>query len=323
MTLLGRLERVDLRVEWMKEDRDFTPWLAQEENIALLGETLNMSLEVEEEERRVGRFSADILCRDTATADGDWVVIENQLETTDHSHLGQIITYAAGLEAKTCIWVAAKFHEEHRAAIDWLNEITGDGHQFFALEIELWRIGDSLSAPKFNIVAQPNDWKRDVGRAAKNAQSANLSKTKKLQLEFWTALHERLADHPTIRCQKPQAQHWMTYSIGRSGMHLGTIINTRENRVGVELYLGDTNANSYFEQLEEDKTAIHDELGFELEWMDLPTRRACRLVVFKSMNDFSAESSWPELQTWMISSLEKMRGCFGPRVRELVVGGVQ
>ena len=315
----GRLTDLPWRDAWKHEALDFTPWLA--ENIEHLSEVIGVPLELTGTEVAVESFSADILARNPM--DDTVVLIENQLETTDHSHLGQIITYAAGLEAKTCIWVAAKFHEEHRAAIDWLNEITGDGHQFFALEIELWRIGDSLSAPKFNIVAQPNDWKRDVGRAAKNAQSANLSKTKKLQLEFWTALHERLADHPTIRCQKPQAQHWMTYSIGRSGMHLGTIINTRENRVGVELYLGDANANSYFEQLEEDKTAIHDVLGFELEWMDLPTRRACRLVVFKSMNDFSAESSWPELQTWMISSLEKMRGCFGPRVRELVVGGVQ
>lgn len=323
MTQLGRLERVDLRAEWSKEDRDFTPWLAQEENIGLLGETLSMSLEVEEEERRVGRFSADILCRDTATADGDWVVIENQLETTDHSHLGQILTYAAGLEAKTCIWVAAKFHEEHRAAIDWLNEITGEGHQFFALEIELWRIGDSLSAPKFNIVAKPNDWKRDVGRAAKNAQPANLTKTKQLQLQFWTKLHERLDGHKSLRCKKPRAQHWMNFSIGRSGMQLGTIINTRENRIGVELYLGDANADSYFEQLEESKDIIHQELGFELEWMPLPNRQACRLIVFRSVENLTDEVSWPEPHDWMIETLEKMQKCFAPRVKTLTAGDLR
>lgn len=318
MTKLGRLKRVDLRVEWPKEDRDFTPWLAQEENITLLGDTLNMSLEVEEVERSVGRFSADILCRDTATADGDWVVIENQLETTDHSHLGQIITYAAGLEAKTCIWVAAKFHDEHRAAIDWLNEISGEGHQFFALEIELWKIGESISAPKFNIVAKPNDWKRDVGRAAKNAQPANLTKIKLLQLEFWTALHEKLNDHRVLRCQKPQPQNWMAFSIGRSGMHLGTIINTRENRIGVELYLGDSNANTFFEQLEEEIDVIHDELGFELEWLPLPNRRACRLIAFHPMTDLTVSEDWPELQNWMVETLEKMQFCFGSRVKSLV-----
>lgn len=297
MTVLGRLECVDLRAEWTKEDRNFTPWLAQEENISLLGETLNMSLEVEQEERRVGRFSADILCRDTATADGDWVVIENQLETTDHSHLGQILTYAAGLEAKTCIWVAAKFHEEHRAAIDWLNEISSDEFQFFGLEIELWRIGNSPAAPKFNIVAKPNDWKRELGRSARSMEPANLTATKRLQLEFWEVLKERLAGHPTLRSQKPLPQHWTTFSIGRSGMHIGAIINTREGRIGVELYLRDDNANSYFEQLEMDKAVIEAELDFELIWMPLPERRACRIIAYHPMRDLSNKASWPDLQT--------------------------
>lgn len=317
MTQLGRLERVDLRAEWTKEDRNFTPWLAQEENISLLGETLNMSLEVEQEERRVGRFSADILCRDTATADGDWVVIENQLETTDHSHLGQILTYAAGLEAKTCIWVAAKFHEEHRAAIDWLNEISSDEFQFFGLEIELWRIGNSPAAPKFNIVAKPNDWKRELGRSARSMEPANLTATKRLQLEFWEVLKERLAGHPTLRSQKPLPQHWTTFSIGRSGMHIGAIINTREGRIGVELYLGDDNANSYFEQLEMDKAVIEAELDFELIWMPLPERRACRIIGYHPMRDLSNKASWPDLQTWMISALEQMQRSFARRVKSL------
>ncbi|NRB16490.1 MAG: DUF4268 domain-containing protein [Rhodobacteraceae bacterium] len=320
MTQLGRLERVDLRAEWSKEDRDFTPWLAQEENIALLGETLKMSLEVEEEERRVGRFSADILCRDTATAEGDWVVIENQLETTDHSHLGQIITYAAGLEAKTCIWVAAKFHEEHRAAIDWLNEITGEGHQFFALEIELWRIGESLSAPKFNIVAQPNDWKRDIGRAAKLVQPAHLSQTKQLQLAFWTALQERLNGHVMLRSRKPLPQHWTTFSIGRSGMHLAGLINTRENRVAVELLLADKNAQSFFEQLRQDEEQIAEETGLNLEWWPIPDSRNSKVITFHSMPDLGNRSSWPELHNWMIETLEIMHTCFAPRVKALVSG---
>ncbi|MEO1150664.1 MAG: DUF4268 domain-containing protein [Pseudomonadota bacterium] len=317
MTPLGRLERIALRTAWDKEDRDFTPWLAREENIALLGDTLNMSLEVEQEERRVGRFSADILCKDINSSDAHWVVIENQLETTDHSHLGQILTYAAGLEAKTCIWVAAKFHEEHRAAIDWLNEISSEEFQFFGLEIELWRIGDSPPAPKFNIVAKPNDWKREVGRSARSMEPANLTETKRLQLEFWEALKVRLTGHPTLRSQKPSPQHWTTFSIGRSGMHLGAIINTRENRIGVELYLGDDNANSYFEQLELDKTTIEAEIDFELVWMPLPERRACRIVGYQPISDLSNKGSWDELQTWLVSALEQMQKAFARRVKNL------
>lgn len=321
MSNLGRLQRVDLRAEWIKEDRDFTPWLAREENIALLGETLNMSLEVEQEERRVGRFSADILCKDTGSTDAGWVVIENQLETTDHAHLGQILTYAAGLEAKTCVWVAAQFHEEHRAAIDWLNEISSDDHQFFGLEIELWRIGDGPAAPKFNIVAKPNDWKREVGRSARSMEPASLTETKRLQLEYWQALNVRLSSNPLLRNRKARAQHWTTFSIGRSGMHLGAIVDTRENRIGVELYLGDDNANSYFEQLEQDKDIIETEVDFKLVWMPLPERRACRIIGYHPMKDLSDKNSWDELQEWMVSALEQMQRAFARRVKTLTNGG--
>jgi len=137
---LGRLERVDLRTVWANEAGAFTPWLAKEENLKLLGDTIGIELELEAQEKNVGPFRADILCRDTAT--DDWVLIENQLERTDHGHLGQLLTYAAGLKAVTLVWVAQRFAEEHRAAIDWLNEITDESLNFFGLEVEAWRIGD-------------------------------------------------------------------------------------------------------------------------------------------------------------------------------------
>jgi len=152
---LGRLEKVDLRTIWTSEAVSFTPWLALEENIKLLGETIGMDLEVEAQEKNVGPFRADILCRETTTPD-HWVLVENQLERTDHCHLGQILTYAAGLKAVTIVWVSSKFTDEHRAALDWLNEITDTRFRFFGLEVEAWRIGNSVPAPKFNIVSEPN-----------------------------------------------------------------------------------------------------------------------------------------------------------------------
>jgi hypothetical protein len=145
---LGRLEKVDLRLVWDSEAGSFTPWLSEESNIQLLGDTISLELEVEAREKNVGPFRADLLCKDTAT--GNWVVIENQLDTTDHKHLGQLLTYAAGLNAVTVVWVSANFTEEHRAALDWLNEITDERINFFGLEVELWRIGNSDVAPKFN-----------------------------------------------------------------------------------------------------------------------------------------------------------------------------
>lgn len=161
---LGRLQKVDLREAWTSESSDFTPWLAQEENLKLLGETIGIELELESQETEVGPFRADILCKDTAT--NDWVLIENQLERTDHSHLGQLLTYAAGLNAVTIVWIAERFTEEHRAALDWLNERTDEKINLFGLEIELWRIATSPVAPKFNIISQPNDWSRTVQQAA-------------------------------------------------------------------------------------------------------------------------------------------------------------
>ena len=164
---LGRLVRVNLRQVWVSEPADFTPWLAREENLKLLADSVGMDLVLEAEETDVGPFRADILCKNTL--DNSWVLIENQLERTDHCHLGQLITYAAGLEAVTIIWVAERFTEEHRAALDWLNERTKEHIDFFGLEVELWRIGDSRIAPKFNIISKPNDWTQQVQNAAGNA----------------------------------------------------------------------------------------------------------------------------------------------------------
>src|SRR3989339_1840861 len=190
---LGRLEQVDLRNIWSSESEQFTPWLAQEENLKLLGNAIGIELELEAQEKNVGPFRADILCKDTAT--DHWVLIENQLEKTDHIHLGQLLTYASGLKAVSIVWLARKFTEEHRAALDWLNEITDDQFNFFGLEVELWRIGDSPIAPKFNIVSKPNDWSKTVAVGAREVKTTGLSDKKILQRDFWVAFTDYVREH--------------------------------------------------------------------------------------------------------------------------------
>ncbi len=199
---LARLERVDLRRIWKTEAQDFTPWLATDENLSVLGNTLGMELELEAQETNVGPFRADILCRN---ADGGaWVLIENQLDRTDHGHLGQLLTYAAGLHAVTICWIAARFTEEHRATLDWLNEITDDKFRFFGLEVELWRIADSSPAPKFNVVSKPNDWSRSVTEMARR-DSKNVTPRKRLQEKFWSELMKQLEKRKSlVRPKKPQ-----------------------------------------------------------------------------------------------------------------------
>jgi len=165
---LGRLREVELREAWTSESSDFTPWLAQPDNLKLLGDTIGLNLELVSTEKEVGKFRADILCKDAAT--DHWVLIENQLEETDHTHLGQLLTYAAGLDAVTIVWVAKEFTDAHRAAMQWLNDKTEEGINFFALEVELWQIGDSPFAPKFNIVSQPNEYTRSVADSARDPE---------------------------------------------------------------------------------------------------------------------------------------------------------
>lgn len=184
---LGRLKSVDLRDIWISEAAEFTPWLARPENLEVLGETLGIDLELEAQEKTVGPFRADILCKDIG---GDhWVLIENQLERTDHAHLGQLLTYAAGLQAVTVVWIAAQFTDEHRAALDWLNKITDNSFRFFGLEVQLWRIGTSPAAPRFNVISKPNDWSQSVKQAARVIDDADLSETRVMQRNYWEALN--------------------------------------------------------------------------------------------------------------------------------------
>ncbi|MBQ4824323.1 DUF4268 domain-containing protein [Leisingera sp. HS039] len=315
MTDLGRLEKIDLRDIWRTEDQDFTPWLAREGNIGLLADALGLELEVEAQEKEVGPFRADILCKDLRN--DSWVLIENQLERTDHKHLGQLITYAAGLKAVTIVWVAATFTEEHRAALDWLNTVTDDDFRFFALEVELWRIGDSPAAPKFNIVSKPNEWSKTVGAATRRIETEALTGTKQRQLAYWQSLADHMAEHPLQRSRKARPQSWTIFPIGKSGMHLGAVINTREEWIGIELYLGDENAHAHFLELSEDRAVIESDLGFAPEWLPLPEKRACRIILYKQSCPLSDEARWPEYHDWMVEKLDAFNHAFRLRVRDL------
>lgn len=319
---LGRLVKVELREAWISESTDFTPWLALPENIRLLGEAIGMELEVEAQEKEVGPFRADILCKDTAT--GAWVLIENQLERTDHTHLGQLVTYAAGLDAVTIVWLAQRFTEEHRAALDWLNKVTDERINFFGLEIELWRIGDSLKAPKFNVVSMPNEWTRSV---TDGVNQLPLTEAKTLQLEFWTQFKKSLQDKGSIlRATKPHPQHWMNLSIGRGGFQLTAILSTWDSDSGsydkgeirAELLIWAENASGYFDQLKVNQLQIEKELGEPLTWHS-PDDKNQRRVFLRRTADIRNRDLWPELNAWLQTKLEALHRVFGPRVRALAL----
>lgn len=314
---LGRLWRVELREAWESEPGHFTPWLAKEENLKLLGEAIELELELDSTEKAVGPFRADILCKDLATE--RWVLIENQLAKTDHSHLGQIITYAAGLEAVTIVWIADRFTEEHRAALDWLNEHTDESIHFFGLEIELWKIDDSLMAPKFNIVSKPNDWSRAI-QAAANTGSA-LSEHRLSQLKFWTAFKSYMDSAGSlVKCQKPLPQHWTNHAIGRTGSHLCSVIstwnsatNTSGSELRVELVLDGGNAKAEYALLEARKDEIERALGFKLTWHNPESKNSCKLYTRLEL-DFFDEENWPRCFSWLKEKLERLHAVLGPIV---------
>lgn len=313
---LGKLERVELRDIWATEDRDFTPWLAQESNLELLAETIGMELELEAQEKDVGPFRADILCK--SMDDDSWVLIENQIEKTDHRHLGQLLTYAAGLQAVTIVWVASKFTEEHRAALDWLNKITDESFRFFGLEVELWRIDDSVAAPKFNVISKPNNWSKSISQAAQKISESATTETKELQYRYWQQLVDHLQNAGSkLRPQAARPRHWHNFSIGRSGTKIATTINTRENRIGAEVYLQHPDySKAFFHLLLEDKEAIEGEVGFALDWQELPDKTASRIAIYKDA-DPTNETGWVEQHQWLMDVVERFDRAFRPRITQL------
>ncbi len=310
---LSKLERVDLRDVWKNEARDFTPWLAEIDNLNALADALGLSELVRvETEHWIGDFKSDILCTDGE----DKVIIENQLEKTDHSHLGQVIAYAAGVGAKKIIWIAESFREEHVAAIQFLNDNTTDELNFFAVEIELWRIADSPLAPKFEVVVKPNDWTKFGREQARAVASA--TPTKQLQLKFWMALIDKLATNaPNIRPQKPRPQHWLNNTIGRSGFALNITANTRDERLGVELWIPGAEAKKHFANLFSQKKEIESKLGFELDWQELPDSQACRIAAWYPHASIEEESRWSEYLDWLTQKLVNMDQVLRPIVKTL------
>lgn len=308
---IGQLNKLDIRELWKGEAQDFTPWLAKEENLKQLGDVIGVDLEFVQQEKNVGPFRADILCK--STIDDSYVLIENQLEKTDHTHLGQILTYAAGLDAVTVIWIAREFTEEHRATIDWLNRITDEKFNFFGIEIEAFRIGDSLPAPLFQIVSKPNDWSRTIKTAA---TSQNLTDAKALNLDYWTAMKKYFEEKGTfLRHQKPQPQHWTNFALGRSHFHISAVSSVRENFLRVELLINVDNSKEIFRLLwDKYKDASYEQISNDLVWDEMPDKKVS-IIYLKRDAKVNSMQDWPIQHQWFMETIEKMDRFFRDKIR--------
>jgi Domain of unknown function (DUF4268) len=318
---LGLLVSVDVRDVWPHEANDFTPWLAEDENIAILGQALELGdLEVEATERAVGRFSADIVARDDL---GKYVLIENQLEDTDHRHLGQLLTYLAGLEGDaTIIWIAKAFLEEHRAAVDWLNANTSDRFNFFGVEIELFRIGDSKPAPRFNVVAKPNKWSRSVRSIALSSGNGASQLRQAAYNKYWTSFRDYIQSNGAdFSIRTPPRQHWCGFGIGRQGFTLNTSASLSQKWISVHIWMSRESAKQAFDLLLLSKTEIHTELGFQIDWQRLPERKGCAIVITKPGIDPSATETQNEQYSWLLDTMRRFQRVFKHRIAALELDG--
>jgi len=313
MDELGTLRKLDPRKLWPSEPADFTPWLA--EHIEVMGAILGMELELVEVESSVGGFSADILARDLGRDQS--VVIENQLEPTDHSHLGQLITYAAGLEAGTVVWVSRAFREEHRQALDWLNRGHGTSTNFFGVVVEVLQIDDSRPAPSFRVVAAPNDWSRQ----SRARQSSSQPSPKGLAYKQWfqALLDELREKHKFTNARVGQPQSWYAFTSGFKGMLYG-ICFAAKGRVRAELYIdtGDGDRNQeVFQLLRSHNDELQTDFEETLEWEELEGKRACRVAVYRSGTILDSEVDLAKHRAWTISRILKVKKVFGPHIKQL------
>jgi hypothetical protein len=309
--LLGYLEPVELREVWTDEARDFTPWLADPENLKRLGDALNIDLELEGTEVPVGPYSADIVAMDTSS--NQKVIIENQLERTNHDHLGKLITYASGLGAKTMIWVAKEITEEHRRAIDFLNENSSLNMRLYAIRVQVMKIGPSQPAPLFTVIASPNEYSETATTPTPR------SETRAMYLAFWNGFKDYAQQQGTcLKLRKPTTDHWFSIAVGRSHFVISLTISGYYKRIGCEVYIDGPNAKSAFQKLRQQQGEIEKTSG-PLEWMELPEAQACRVAMYRKDVDPLDKSIWPDLFQWLKEKAEQFHSAFSARIKALPI----
>ena len=310
MNDFGELKRIPLREIWPNEPSDFTPWLAL--NIEKLGEVLGLQLEMTEREAPVDEFSLDLLATDLNS--GRTVIIENQLNPTDHGHLGQLLTYAAGRDASTVIWIAEEVRNAHRQALEWLNQKTDINTQFFAVVVEGLQIDDSRPALDFKLVVFPNEWQKSQRQKA----STNISPKLEKYREYFQRLFDELREtHNFTRARAAQAQNWYSFSSGMQGIkYLAWFTQEGTVCAAVQIDLGDAGKNAkLFDALEKRGAEITSSFGGELKWDRLDAVRYSLIAVYRDGTIESPESELQEIRAWQIENLLKLKEVFTPEIR--------
>ena len=301
---LGKLEKIkDLRSIWKNEEYDFTPWLAREQNIKLLSDELGISIKVLKTEASVGKYSLDILAVNEDTNEN--IIIENQLEITNHDHLGKVLVYGAGYDAKTIIWIVKDYNEEHKQAIEWLNEHSDENINLFLVKIELFKIGNSEIAPHFEIISQPNDWTKTI---RSNQSNTELTGMKLVDLNFWQGFSEYLSDNrTTFSIRKAQPQHWYSLAIGSSDCHIDLTVN-KNGEVACSLWI--ENNKSLYNKFFEHKNEIETELGYSVKWDYKEGSKASSVDIRSDFRLDLKNSDLSKGYEWLLNKAEDFKRVF-------------
>jgi len=318
MDEFASLESRDAREYWEHEEYDFTPWLAAEiedEEASEFENALGLDLGVIEREKSVGKYSVDIYAR--VVDDGRTVIIENQLSDSDHDHLGKSIAYAAGVDADIIVWVAPRINDEHRDAIQWLNEKSREDVDLFAIRLEVWTIHDSPPAVRLNPVEKPSEWKEKAQRT-----TGELSDRDERREEFWTAFRDRIEETQTpLRPRKPQPKHYYSNPIGVGGFHISYYVDEDENELGLELIIEDSEET--YQLLREHASEVESELETSetvVYWGDLRETRSGNMrseIGVKRDADIEDIESWEVYFDWMFELGELFHDVFSERLRNL------
>lgn len=299
---LSRLQKVELNEIWETEPQHFTPWLAEEHNLNLLGDTLGLELELHAVEYPSGEFRADIICNNE---DETVVLIENQLGDTDHKHLGQILTYSANLEANTVVWIAKKFRDEHKEALDRLNKITDDEYSYFGVEINVWKIDNSKPAPMFDVVSKPNDSSPKFTQNRLNDWKTN----------FWYHLNEKFNEkNLSYTIKTPGSYNSVQFGLGNSNEYSMRVrISKQLKRISVHLALTGDDAKSYYNLLKEEKEDIETKIDGELEWRPAG-KTSYVLALNKEETDPRNAEDWKAQHDWITSKMVTFDDVFRKRL---------
>jgi len=317
MVSVGKLRKVELRDVWKHEARDFTPWLAA--NPDVLGEVLGLEVELTHSEQQVGPYAVDIIGRDLTH--NSVLIVENQLEKTDHTHLGQLITYAANTDAVTVVWVAKEFTDEHRQAIDYLNELAGDSGtaRFYAVQVSAVQINDSAPAALLELVSQPNEIHASMSNAVKDAveTSGKAAAYRELWRKYFETVKQR--EPELTKYSAPQGTNWQNVNSIKGGWgNIGLVIDKeRIPRVEIYLFKRDQSHLGLYQYLKDPRAELEKEFGCPLVWDEqehLVSRRirSHRLIPV----DLDDASSHGELIEWFLGEHKKFKKYVLPRVYE-------